>query len=675
MLAAVPEASSGLLRLIGEAAARSLALGLLAALALAALRVKSISVKLLVWRGLLVAALAMPVLAGLVPAVRLPVPVPNSRAPGAAQASVPGPAVTLTKASQISGPPSNGPRKMARASQSARLSEASQKPPRRSPPIPWPIVLAAVYLAVAILLLARVFVGWRWGQRLQLASTPIADPSALRDLDACARAAELRTTPRLADSEILSVPVTLGARNPVILLPADWREWGEGELGAVLAHEVSHVGRRDALVERLALIHRAVFWFSPLAWWLERQLADLAEQASDEAALAAGADRSRYAETLLGFFAALEASSARAWWQGVSMAKAGQAEKRVDRILAWRGVMSNRLKKSLVVMLASVAAPAVVLMAAVHPAVYNFQEPALPSAPRQEPAPPREPTPPPPLARAAVGARPARQTLAAVPAIPTVPALTGVRPHAPLAPSAPVPPDQEQSTATKDSDTTITDRITGRYDRDDWGGRFVIVTKDSHAVTMSGTEEDARHARSLRSKIPGDFIWFERDEKSYIIRDQATVDRAKKFWEPEEELSKKQEELGKQQEALGKQQEELGEKMEAIRVKIPDLTAEMQKLEARMKQLSTNGGTVEEIGDLQGEIGELQSRIGEIQSDAGREQGELGRQQGELGRQQGALGRQQGELGRQQGELSRRATRQMQQLLNDALDRGLAQPE
>ena len=45
----------------------------------------------------------------------------------------------------------------------------------------------------------------------------------------------------------------------------------------MLAHEVSHVERHDALTQRLALIHRAIFWFSPLAWWLERKLAAVAE--------------------------------------------------------------------------------------------------------------------------------------------------------------------------------------------------------------------------------------------------------------------------------------------------------------------------------------------------------------------------------------------------------------
>jgi hypothetical protein len=48
---------------------------------------------------------------------------------------------------------------------------------------------------------------------------------------------------------------------------------------------------------------------------------------------------------------------------------------------------------------------------------------------------------------------------------------------------------------------------------------------------------------------------------------------------------------------------------------------------------------------------------------------------GVLGEKQGKLGQQQGELGRQQGELAEKASREMKQLLDDAIQKGTAQPE
>jgi beta-lactamase regulating signal transducer with metallopeptidase domain len=670
---AFPYGSSSLLSHIVEPAARSLALGCAAALALAAMRVKDVSVKLLVWRGVLVAALAMPLLEFFTPAVRVPMPLPSFETRGSVRTDEPARAMAVRRTPPISMVTPEDVRPSLRMPEPSKMTvEVQPAPTRYEFRIVWPAVFLTVYLTFAIFFLGRLFVGMRWGKGLERAAGPIEDPFALRAVAICANAASLREAPRIAESEMVSVPVTVGVRNPVILLPTDWREWDEGELDSVLAHEISHVARHDALIQRLALVHRAIFWFSPLAWWLDRHLADLAELASDEAALAGGADRTRYAEMLLGFFASLDASRERVWWQGVSMATAGEAERRVDRILAWRGVMSNKLRKSLVIGLVAVAAPVVVLTASVHPSVYNFQAPANPEPP-QGPPPPATPRPSPnPETRPG----PAPQAPSVAPIAP-VAAITPIAPQGqeqtPPPPTAPKSDDDEITV--NGGNMTINGHVTGRYDGDDWGPRFVIVTKNSNSVTMSGTEEDARHARSLRNKIPGDFIWFERDEKSYIIRDQATVDRAKKFWEPEEELGKKQEELGKQQEALGKQQEALGEKMEEVRVKIPDMSAELQAVAAKMKELSANGGTQEEIGELQSQIGELQSRVGEIQSDAGRQQSEIGRQQSELGRKQGELGRQQGELGRQQGEVAKRATRQMKELLDDAIAHGLAQLE
>ena len=405
-------------------------------------------------------------------------------------------------------------------------------------------------------------------------------------------------------------------------LKTDIVDWDDAKLDAVITHEVSHVARRDTLTQRLSLLHCTIFWFSPLAWWLDRHLADLVEQASDEAALACGADRKAYAKTLLGFFEALQRAPSRVWWQGVSMANAGRAEQRVERILAWKGAVAMSLKKSVAVVVVALAVPVVYLTASAHPTERNADPQSSKSVEVAQ-----DQTPP-PLPRAS---------------------------HAARAPK-------------KSSNHSFYS-----YGNDE-AQRFVIVSGKSDSLTMSGTHEDAEQVEELRKKIQGDFIWFRRDGKSYIIRDQATIDRAKALWAPQEELGKKQEELGKQQEALGKQQEELGAKMEQIHVKVPDLTKEIEKLQAELKQLNSSA-TVEQIGQIQSEIGDLQSKIGDIQSQAGDQQSKLGDEMSLLGEKQGRLGEQQGKLGSQQGELAQQASRQMKQLLDESITKGTAQLE
>jgi hypothetical protein len=498
--------------------------------------------------------------------------------------------------------------------------------------------------------------------------------TALALVSSCARTAGIKRLPDFAESELLSVPVTFGVVRPVILLPLDWRDWDTGELDAVIAHEMSHVARRDALADRLALLHRALFWFSPLSWYLTGVLTELAEEASDEAALAAGADRTRYAETLLGFFSELEAAPGRVWWRGVAMATAGQAEKRLDRILEWKGSVAMQLKKSVVVVLVMSAVPVVYVAAALRPGAYNFSSIQYGAAQEQAPTPPpapASPTAPPNAAPVAPAAR--------VSAVATIAPVVFAGPQ-----SAPMPrvepfgnafpqglPQVIKLSQSGASVIVLNGESDGHQFVISSGKTYISVSGDSESF---GTDHPSEFVEFLQEKIQGDFIWFRHDGKSYIIRDQATIKRAVDFFSPVHALEQKQEELGKQQEALGAQQEALGKQQEEVHVQIPDMTEDLHKLEAELKALRASGSQ-EDLGRIQERIGELQSKLGDLQSKAGEKQGKLGEKQGELGEKQGKLGEQQGELGRQEEQIFKSASRQMKSLIDDALAHGLAKPE
>jgi hypothetical protein len=95
--------------------------------------------------------------------------------------------------------------------------------------------------------------------------------------------------------------MTVGIIDPVVILPTDWARWNEAELSAVLAHEEEHVRRRDPLVAGVALLNRAIFWFHPLAWWLQQRIASLSEHACDAVVISRGHNRDVYAACLLRF--------------------------------------------------------------------------------------------------------------------------------------------------------------------------------------------------------------------------------------------------------------------------------------------------------------------------------------------------------------------------------------
>jgi beta-lactamase regulating signal transducer with metallopeptidase domain len=114
-----------------------------------------------------------------------------------------------------------------------------------------------------------------------------------------------------------------------ILLPADYRAWPQAKRLAVLAHEESHIRRGDFYVQLLACIYRAVFWFSPLAWWLPHKLSELAETASDKAAIGQTNDPAGYAEILLDI-----CRRARGAPVVAAMARGPGVARRVEQILS-----------------------------------------------------------------------------------------------------------------------------------------------------------------------------------------------------------------------------------------------------------------------------------------------------------------------------------------------------
>ena len=756
MPASIGHACWALLAHLVAPAARSLCLGCFAALLVGALRVKSASARLAIWRAVLYAALAMPLLGVILPPLSFKLPaavarlirhtaiVVNAPRPNAQTFEAgPSAAANFPTASsraphEIPSPRSNSdvdPLSSQRNSRSSAarvdnvttakaasaVSESSSSLisaaiDRAS--LSWIVSFAAIYISITLVFLGRLVLGIVLSRRLIRAARPMPDSGAAALLSHHGRHRRLTVPPCLAESELISVPLTLGILRPVILLPAGWREWNPAALYAVIAHECSHVIRRDPLTQRLSLLHCAIFWFSPLSWWLHRRLAGAAEEASDEAALLSGADRAQYAETLLGFFVALQRTPRRVNWQGVSMAKAGQAEKRVDRILAWKGNVSMRLNKFWATSLLLLGVPVALFAAAARPSIADARNQTLESAPaiaKQAAAANQSLSAPPTLRIAA----PRPQAPAIAPPAPEpapFPAPPAVPPSVALAPDFMVLPHitlQLPHALSNEQIQKIYSDVTNAIPHAEqlraevekafelqakepqdqhifqvandprwmkwaafdggFAGRFVIVSGDT-PIFMSGDSEDVQHATSLRGKIKGDFIWFQRDEKSYVIRDEGTVDRAKQLFKTEQELYQKQEALGKQQHAIGEQQRELGKKMEEVRVQIPDMSAEMQNLEAQMKVLGA-GGTQRQLGELQRQIGELQHRIGEFQFQAGDQQRQIGEQMRELGHQQGELGRQQGEIARQQAEASHQANEQMKQLLDDAITRGTAQPE
>jgi TonB family protein len=228
-----------MIALIVEATVRSLALGVVVWLALAVLRPRNPHLHKTVWSTVLLASIGMPFIIALNVAPELPAPTY---------------VLTLQAGRNAIAPPSPH----------------------------WVLSASVLYSLVALTLFARFAHGWARMWRIRQRATVLNETWTPGD--------DVRVSLELRG------PATFGS---TILLPPEFCEWSEQKLAAVMAHERSHVQRKDCYILWLARLHTCVFWISPLAWWLQARLAALAETTSDDAVVAALGDGPAYAEVLL----------------------------------------------------------------------------------------------------------------------------------------------------------------------------------------------------------------------------------------------------------------------------------------------------------------------------------------------------------------------------------------
>ena len=127
------------------------------------------------------------------------------------------------------------------------------------------------------------------------------------------------------------MPLTFGTIAPTIVLPASADDWTDNRRRAVLLHELSHVARRDCLVQRIAACACALYWPHPGVWWAAKRLRAEQELACDDRVLASGAAARDYAGHLLDIAHAFRAAPAPA--TALGMARARQLERRLLAIL------------------------------------------------------------------------------------------------------------------------------------------------------------------------------------------------------------------------------------------------------------------------------------------------------------------------------------------------------
>ena len=223
---------------------------------------------------------------------------------------------------------------------------------------------------------------------------------------------------------------------------------------------------------------------------------------------------------------------------------------------------------------------------------------------------------------------------------------------------------------------------------------------------MSGDTDDIDEIKAVKHRIDGDFIWFRRDGKAYVLRDAAVLARAEQAWEgtklheakmrtletrmqphqraaealseriermqpqfeqtPEMRAAEKAlDALARQQEALGGQHEALAAKMErADDAKRRQLSLEMQALATKHQALALQVQRQSQVLEVQHQRMEGNHQKMEA----------IAREMEAASKPMEAIGREMEALGKQLEQQATLADRQVRKLIDEAMQQGLAQP-
>jgi beta-lactamase regulating signal transducer with metallopeptidase domain len=330
---------------------------LLAALgATALMRRASASARHLVWLAALAALLVLPLARQVVPEWRV---LPGT--PAVLASAPTAPAAPVERSATPAG--------VARAPGGHAAPPAPETAsPNPAPPTSYDLPRAALLLwsAGAALLLLRLGWGVARVRSIERRATELTDEEWVRMTDGLSRRLGLGRIVRLLRDPDARVPMTWGVLRPVVLLPPEADGWEVERRRVVLAHELAHVRRGDALTQWVAHLALAVHWFNPLVWVAARKLRQEREQACDDAVLEIGTAPAAYAGHLLTIVRSLGEAPAPA--AALAMARRSHFE---GRLLAILDTAVRRSGASRTAALATAAAALVCLLplAALRPAV------------------------------------------------------------------------------------------------------------------------------------------------------------------------------------------------------------------------------------------------------------------------------------------------------------------
>jgi beta-lactamase regulating signal transducer with metallopeptidase domain len=196
------------------------------------------------------------------------------------------------------------------------------------------ILLAVLWAVGSALCFLRFILSLVSASQLRKRLSPLDEPVMMQIIESVARRLHIKRQIKLLQSEVSSVPFTLGILSPAVVVPLEAENWSTDQCRAVLTHELAHVARNDIMRQYLTQLAVAVYWFHPLVWFASWRIRVERELACDDLVLLEGEHPCDYADILFHFAANLQGQN-RQYILGcaVAMARRSGVTHRIAAIL------------------------------------------------------------------------------------------------------------------------------------------------------------------------------------------------------------------------------------------------------------------------------------------------------------------------------------------------------
>jgi TonB family protein len=164
---------------------------------------------------------------------------------------------------------------------------------------PWLPTIVVLWIGGVAALSLNLLRGWIQIRRLLRHATPMSASVWPTRMRLMAERLGIRQPVRLVKSARVDVPAVIGWLRPAIVVPMSViAGLSPAYLDAILAHELSHVRRRDYLVNLVQCVVETLLFYHPGVWWLSRRIRIEREHCCDDLAASLCDSRLTYASAL-----------------------------------------------------------------------------------------------------------------------------------------------------------------------------------------------------------------------------------------------------------------------------------------------------------------------------------------------------------------------------------------